>query len=409
MKRIYFVLFKNTVIMSMLLILTVIFFAAGQGNSEPVRGVTDDSIRIGVVMDLTGPTAGDIGLPITEALKNYTRHVNESGGIYGRKVKLLIEDDRYSIPAGIAAFKKLFFRDQMFAFAGPGNTGAGRVLYPKLDKLRVPTMASVPDELTINPLKRHVFYIGTLYDDQLGVIFDYIIHDLKPKKLNITFVYFDAESGKSGLTSTQKWAKYFNFDFKTEVINMGALDATSQAMSIKRNKSNFVVIHHASSATAALLRDLKKFGINIPVFGDAINCTEYTVRMAGSAAKNYIGAHLASSWYEDFEGVKRLRNITLKYNPGTEKPCRTKIYTVAWLLPTVLYEGLKRAGRDLTIDTLVGALESIRELDTGGISGPISFSPTSRKGLHHTRLYRADPERGELFPITGWRKTPGVH
>ena len=408
MKRICAALFKNMVVLYMLLILTVIFFTAGQGNSEPVRGVTDDSIKIGVVMDLTGPTAGDIGLPITEALKNYTKHVNESGGIYGRKVKLLIEDDRYSIPASIAAFKKLLFKDLMFAFVGPGNTGAGRVLYPKLDKLRVPTMASVPDELTINPLKKHIFYIGTLYNDQLGVVYDYITNDLKPEKLNITFVYFDAESGKSGLTSTQKWAKYFNFDFKTEVINMGALDATSQAMSIRRNKSNFVVIHHASSATAALLRDLKKLGINIPVFGDAINCTEDMVRMAGSAAKNYIGAHLASSWYEDFEGVDRLRKITLKYNPGTEKPCRTKIYTVAWLLPTVLYEGLKRAGKDLNIDTLVGALERINDLDTGGISGPISFSPTNHKGLHHTKLYKAVPERGKLVQITDWRKTPEI-
>ena len=96
----------------------IILFGSSDAYPEPVRGVTDTTIKIGVIMDLTGPTAGDIGLPITEALKNYTRHINDKGGIFGRKVKLIVEDDRYAIPAGIAAFKKLFFQGSNVWFCG---------------------------------------------------------------------------------------------------------------------------------------------------------------------------------------------------------------------------------------------------------------------------------------------------
>lgn len=389
-----------------LVFLFVILFGSTYGYTESVRGVTDTTIKIGVIMDLTGPSAGDIGLPITEALKNYTRYINESGGIFGRRIKLIVEDDRYAIPAGIAAFKKLLFRDRMFGFVGPGNTGAGRILYPKLDKHKVPTLAAVPDEFTVKPLKRHIFFPATIYDDHIGVIFDYIIHDLKPKELNMTFVYFDAESGKVGLTSAEKWAKHFNVHFDKEIISMGALDATSQVMNIKRNKSTHIIIHHTSPAAAALLRDLHKFGLHIPVFGTLINCTEDTVRMAGSASRNYMGAHSFGSWYDDSEGIKMMRRITLKYKPGTEKPHRTNIYTAAWVLSTVFYEGFYRAGKDLTVESLVAGLESIKDLDTKGICGAISFSHTDHKGLYHSKIFKADPESGTLVPITDWRRTP---
>ena len=72
----------------------------------------------------------------------------------------------------------------------------------------------------------------------------------------------------------------------------------------------------------------------------------------------------------------------------------------------VLYEGIKRAGKDITIEGFVSALEGIRDLDTKGLSGPISFSPTNHKGVYHSKLYKADPKSGKLIPITDWRLPP---
>ena len=108
---------------------------------------------------------------------------------------------------------------------------------------------------------------------------------------------------------------------------------------------------------------------------------EDTVRMGGKASKNYIGAHMVSSWYEDFKGMEKLRKITLKYNPGTEQPYRSKIYTLGWLMCTVLFKGLERAGKDLNAEGLVKAWESIRDMDTGGISGPLRGTAASGQGL----------------------------
>ncbi|MBI4621398.1 MAG: ABC transporter substrate-binding protein [Desulfobacterales bacterium] len=385
-----------------------ISFSSLCGYAEDVRGVTDTMIKIGGILDQTGPVAGDITIPATEGFRNYMSHVNDKGGIFGRKIKVIIEDDRYSIPTCIAAFKKLLFKDEIFALFGPANTGGARALFGQIEKLKVPNLTGAPDEAQVNPLKRHIFMPFNTYHDQFGVILDYIVNDLKAKKIDVTFVYFDAESGKVALASVRRWAKFFNFSFNTEIINMGALDAASQVMSIKRNNPTHILIHHGSPGTVALLRDLRKFGLNTPVYGDMITCTEDTVRMGGSASKNYIGAHPVSSWYDDGKDVEEMRRITLKYKPGTEMPYRNKIHTLGWIVATSLCEGLKRAGRYLSIEEFVTAMESIRDMDTGGLSCPISFSPTNHQGMHHTKLYRADPESGKLVPITDWRKTPEI-
>ncbi|MEW6615537.1 MAG: ABC transporter substrate-binding protein [Thermodesulfobacteriota bacterium] len=390
------------------LLVSIFLIYGSLSHAKEVRGVTDTTIKIGVILDQTGPIAGDIGIPITEGIRNYTRYVNDKGGIFGRKIKLIVEDDHYSIPACIAAFKKLLFKDEIFAMYGPGNAGGAKALFGQIEKLKVPNMSIAPDDAQINPLKRHIFMPFNVYHDQWGVVLDYIINDLKAKKINVTFVYWDSESGKVNLASVRKWAKFFNFNLDTEIINMGALDATSQVMTIKRKNPTHILIHHGAPGVVALLRDLRKFGLNIPVYGNIISCTEDTVRMGGSASKNYIGAHPFSSWYDDGKGAEEMRRITLKYKPGTEMPYRSKMYTGGWMFAALICEGLNRVGRNMSIEGFVTALENIKDMDTGGLSGPVTFSPTNHQGIHRTKLYRADPESGKVVPITDWRKTPEI-
>ncbi|MDY7032109.1 MAG: ABC transporter substrate-binding protein [Thermodesulfobacteriota bacterium] len=406
MEKRYFDVYCYFLLFFVPLISVLLFWSVKIGYAQEVRGVTDTTIKIGAILDQTGPAAGDITLPAAEAVRNYTKEINNRGGIHGRKIKLLIEDDRYSIPVGIAAFKKLLFKDRIFALFGPGSTGEAKALFKHIQKLKIPNLTGAPDGAQIKPLKRYIFMPFNLYDDQLGVIFDYIVNDLQPKRIDVTFVYFDAESGKVALASARKWAEHFNFNLTTEVLNMGALDAASQVLSIKRKNPTHIVIHHGSPGTVALLRDLKKFGLEIPVFGDMISCFEDTVRMGGDASKNYFGASVVSSWYENYEGVKKLREITLKYHPGTESPYRSKMYTLGWLVGIILYEGIKRAGKDLNAEGLLEAWESLRDMDTEGISGLVTFTPTNHKGIHYTKLYKTEPQSGVLVPITDWRKTP---
>ena len=75
-------------------------------------------------------------------------------------------------------------------------------------------------------------------------------------------------------------------------------------------------------------------------------------------------------------------------------------------MSTVLTEGIKRAGKDITIENMVSGLESIKSLDTKGLCGPITFTSSDHYGLRHSKLYAGVPEKGELVPISDWRLPP---
>ena len=376
-------------------------------HSEEVRGVSDTEIKVGGIMDQTGPVA-DIAIQLAEAAKNYVRHVNDTGGIHGRKIKYLLEDDRYSIPLGIAAFKKLIFKDKVFALQGPVCIPSSRALFGQIEKLKIPDMLESPDDMAVNPVKRFIFIPIESYDDDIGVIFEYIMRDLKPPDPKIAYCAFEGESGKTALRSVKKWAKFFQLkhSIHKEIIPLGALEASSQVMTMKRKGITHIILHHSAPGAAVLLRELRKFGLHLPVFGDSISCKEDMVRLCGDVSMAYTGVAPVSSWYDNSAGMKSLRNITLKYHPGTEKPWRDKAYTAGWLATMLLCEGMVRAGRELTPDSWVEGMESIRNLDTQGLCGPVTYTPTNHKALNSVKLFKADPTNGKLIPFTDWRSAP---
>ncbi|MDY6969548.1 MAG: ABC transporter substrate-binding protein [Spirochaetota bacterium] len=375
--------------------------------SKDIRGVTDKEIKIGLIADMTGPIASVTAI-LGQASRNYGQYMNNQGGINGRKITTIVEDDHYSIPIGIAAFKKLVFRDGIFALMGPYHTASIKALYGQMDKYKIPNLAFLPQPSVAYPVKTYMFTTGEFYDDDFGVIFYYILKMKKAKNTKFAFVTFDGESGKQVRKSVLNWAKHFNYkqSIHMGIIPLGAMEASSQVMTMKRKGVTHILLHHSVSAGALLLRELRKFGLKTPVFASLLSCSEDTVKLAGESSKSYIGSHAMSSWYDDTPGMKKLRKITLKLQPGTEKPWRSKYYTAGWLTSLLLCEAIKRAGKNLTPESCIKGLESLRNFDTGGISGPVTFSPTKHKGLSTVKLFKADPSSGKLVPITDWTNPP---
>ena len=387
------------------LILPLVFVQAS--ISENVRGITDTTIKVACIADQTGPFAYG-AVMLGEAPKNYFRHINERGGIHGRKIIYLLEDDHYSIPVGIAAFKKVIFKDQVFALMGPYHSGTIKALFSKMEKFKIPNVFMAPQPSTVNPIRKYIFVTGEFYDDDVGVLLNYIVKDLKSKNPKIAFCTFDGESGKEVLQSVKKWARLFGLKhpIHTEIISPSALEATSQVLSMKKTGITHVIIHHSAPGAGVLLREFRRFKLDIPVLGTLLSCTEDVIKLAKDASKNYIGAYGFSSWYDDTPGMKNLREITLKYQPGTDKPWRNKFYTGAWVATMVLCEGMVRAGKNLTPDSCVESIESIDNLDTQGICGPVSYSSTKHKGINSCKLFKTDLSSGKIVPFTDWRDPP---
>ncbi|PIZ19840.1 MAG: hypothetical protein COY50_07885 [Deltaproteobacteria bacterium CG_4_10_14_0_8_um_filter_43_12] len=202
-------------------------------HANDVPGVTDSTIKLGLILDQTGPAA-NVAVPITQGIRSYFSYINEQGGINGRKLNLLVEDDRYAIPMAISAFKKLVFKDSVFVLMGPSSTGAVTVLSGSAQKEKVPLISPVMPEITVKPFKRYVFIIADIYPNQMKMLIDYLLKDLNPRDPRIGLVYPDNETGKVDSAAALKVLKSYNIvPVSKEVLNPGSFDASSQIMNLK--------------------------------------------------------------------------------------------------------------------------------------------------------------------------------
>ncbi|MDY6970462.1 MAG: ABC transporter substrate-binding protein [Spirochaetota bacterium] len=392
---------------SIIFVIVAIFFFLFSVYSfaKVVRGVSDSEIRIGVIYDQTGP-ATPVTVPCSKAFKNYFTWVNNKGGINGRKIKLIIEDDRYAIPATISAFKKLLLKDKVLAILGPASSHGIKALTSNIMKNKMPHVIPPSSDAVVIPPKRYLFANGPTYEDQVQLLFQYITRDLKKKNPQIAFVYNDTEHGKHGLRAMNKYKGKYGIRIKTiEIVNPGTLDATSQALSIRRKKPDLVLMHLLVDNSIVLMKSARKMGItNLPFLGTQYTCAEETVKVGGKASENYKGLAIYSSWRDDNPGCAEMRRETLKLHPGTEKPNRPKHYTQGWGDASILTEGIKRAGRNLNGENLINALESIKNFDMRGLCGRVTFGPKDHKGSKFIKMYKADVANGWLEPISDWIK-----
>ena len=144
---------RESCFLKLFTVISILFlFGSIPCQAEEARGVTDDTIKVGVVLDMSGPVC-NLLLPCWEAYKNYFRHLNENGGINGRKVKMILEDDHYSIPSSIAAYKKLLYKDKVLAILFMGGSGQHKALYDKLERDKMPVVTGAWSNHVSRPFK----------------------------------------------------------------------------------------------------------------------------------------------------------------------------------------------------------------------------------------------------------------
>jgi len=382
---------------SMVLILTGNTLFAGE-----VPGVTKDKITIGSISPLTGKIAM-VGVPIANAIKYYFGYVNEQGGINGRKVEVICEDGKYDPPQAIASLKKLIDRDKIFACASTSGTPITSALYPTVTREKLPSMAPIPS-YGIFGLKspKYIFSYGPYYAEQVVFNIEYILFTLKAKNPRIAFFYQDDEFGKDGYRGFKAAVEKYNLNVvATEKYTRAAIDISSQVLNIKRAKPDFLIITAIPSHSIMLLKEAKRQALNVPIFSCANARLEAVIKVAGDFSKNYYCAeYIALPNETHIPGMAKLIEIRNKKDPKSQVP--PKYYILSYVNALVLGEGLKRAGKDLDREKLRDALESIKDFDTNGLTGPISFTPKDHCPLTAMRVVQGNPKTGFYDAISDW-------
>ncbi|MFH2011081.1 MAG: ABC transporter substrate-binding protein [Pseudomonadota bacterium] len=397
---------KRKILLAVIFTFVCMIFITSKGYTAPEgikRGITDDMIKLGFINSITGMGAANV-VPVLDGIRNYTRYINDNGGIHGRKIKLIAEDDRLTVPGSVAAFKKLVYKDGIFTLIGPAS-GGPYALKDQFIKEKLPTFAMAASEDMTKPYTRYIFIPLDTYENQIGIILDYILETTKIKNPKIVNAVIDTGAKSSIIRGFDRWTKHFGINYTNLLIPLNVIDTTAEMLTLKKEGADYIIVTHVIPAAALILKDSKRFGLNVKVYGTCTLTSEDVLKIAGPVT-NFYGIHSVSSWYDDTPGVADMRKITLKYHPGTEKSVRPKNYTIGWVIMKILSEGLKRTDKDLDNEKFIDAMETLNNFDTQGLSGPITYTSNDHEGMKYDRIYHADPEQNKLTPISDWRKVP---
>ena len=367
-----------------------------------IRGVTDDTIKIGMVMVKTGPVA-TIGKPHGDGIVDYYQYINEQGGVNGRKIECIWEDDQHSAPKSVAAVKKLITREKVLTIMVIGGT---QQLMANLANVKRYKLTNIPNSMAAEfflPVNPYIFGMGSSYTAMFQTIVDYIKNDLKmdePPRIGVVFP--NAEWGKESMNAVVNRAGKYNIPVVAKLdLPTNTIDASSQVLALQKSGANIVINCGLIPSNIALLKAAQKYGFTPKFFGGNWSTDDMLVRACGEGAKNYMGVNFVGGWWDDSPGVRLAHQLAKKYN---RQPKITAQYCLGVGHAWIFTEAIKRAGKNLNPDTLRDAMESLTNFESGGLLPPVNYSPQNHSPANMVKFFKADVPQKRLISITGWRK-----
>src|SRR4030043_481962 len=279
------------------------------------RGVTKDAIKLGLILVKTGPVAA-LGLPNGTGMVDYLQYLNDQGGVAGRKIDVIWEDDQFEAPKSVAALKKLITRDEVLTVITTGGSQQTMANLENINQYKLPNIPNALMKEFYDPFQPYIFAMGATYEAQYECIVDYIFNDLKEKNPRIGVVYAKKEYGIGALEAIRKRAKAYGVDLVSElVLPTGAVDSSSQVLTLQDNKVDYVITADVLPPIITFLKTTQKFNYwPKNVFGINWATDDMIVKACGEAAKDYIGVNCIGSWWDDSPGMKLIREIAKKNN-----------------------------------------------------------------------------------------------
>ena len=365
------------------------------------RGVTENSIKIGASLDMTGPTAF-VGKALSDGMNVYFSAVNAEGGIHGRKIgPQIIEDHGYNPSRAVASVAKLNDRDQIFAIVGGQGTAPAMAMIPALKRAGLPMVGigSFSRKLA-RPPKKLVFQLLTLYEDQMRMGLDYVVKDMGVKNPKIGMIYQDDDFGKDCLDGLKRQAKMYGIPIVATVsYKRGTVDFNSQVGRMMQAGVEYCFLATIYRETAAVTKTAVKLGWKPTFVINSAATDRITLKLSGEAAEGVVGVLCGELMSSQRPGYKTYLARTKQY--GKAKP--GFYHSVGYLFAEVFGEGLRLTGRDLTREKFLKAMDTMKDFNTG-VGPNISFGPDLRAGAHSAFIVKAKAKEMRFEKLSDWRE-----
>ncbi len=377
-------------------------------TGDAVPGVTDTTIKIGSWGPLSGPAA-QWGL-LLKGMEAYFKHINDSGGVHGRKLEFIYRDDQYNPSKTPAVVRELVEKENVFAIIGGIGTANGRAVADYLDEKGVPFFTPASgDKFWSEGTKGNVYTVFPRYVTEGEILGNHIGGTLKAKKIAV--LYQDDDFGKQGLEGIKKGlAHHEGSEVVVEVTTQPTdTDLSGQVSQIAAKTPDVLVLYAAPKQAVTAVKMLAAQKKKPQIVTSFVLSDPILFKLAGDAWEGTITSAASLLPDSDDPAVQKYKEVLSKYG-GDKLPVGT--FTMAGFafgMPFV--EALERAGKDLTRAKLVEGLHALQGWNQGGPhwdKGPlgpaITFSKDRRLGVD--RIYLAQAKAGKWEKLTEWLDPP---
>lgn len=352
--------------------------AAASLTAAAEEGVTDNSIILGETIGVTGIIAGPVKEMI-EGAQAYFASVNKQGGVHGRKIEVKVMDDKFDPATAAANAEALIKKEHVFALFQNRGTPHTEAILPVLNANRVPLIApSTGAAIFHTPVNHWVFHVRAKYQDEVA---KGVEHFATVGLTDIGLLHVDDSFGRDGLEGFTKAmaARALKPVIVTRFDRVKPdYDATAAEI-IKANPRALIIVSSARN-TVEVIKAIRRQGGKMQIMTLSNNSSQAFVKDLGPAGVGVIVSQitpapdlLSTVLGQEFRNAAKAHNVTVSY-AAMEGFVNAK----------VLVEGLRRAGRNLTREGFIRAMESMQHTDFGGLM--VTYGPDDHSGSEFVEL-----------------------
>ncbi|MGQ9689321.1 MAG: ABC transporter substrate-binding protein [Desulfobaccales bacterium] len=343
--------------------IAVILCAMLVGATSP--GLAAEPIKIGAILRLS--TGAPQGLPAKRGVQLAVDEFNQAGGLDGRKVVVIFEDEKNSPSEALKAAKKLCEVDKVTALVGPMSCTATLEAYKTADEAKVVIITPTAISPQVSGASPYLFRGCSHLNTQAKAMIAYLTKTAKPK--SVAIFYWNSTCGKG---TADIFAKFFKEagikEVARESFNQGERDFTAHLSRIKAANPDILFICGYTSATASAAAQARQLGLNQRLVGARGDINPQYVKLAGKAA----AGHLAPGDYlEDYDTPKnkKFRKNYYKQAKEANEPVNIMLAALAYDSTGLVLAGIKKNGP--TSEGIKKFLNEVKEFD--GVTGKLSF------------------------------------
>jgi branched-chain amino acid transport system substrate-binding protein len=381
---------RLVVAFAMLVVLAVSATAA-----DSVRGVTDNEIVIGTYTDLSGVTAM-WGVNNSNAWRMVFDEVNAEGGVNGRKIKYIVEDNQYQVPRSVQAANKLINRDGVFMMVANGGTPMNNATMPDQLAKGVPNVFPLTSARSMyEPFHHLKFGLAASYYDQMRAGVKYFVEQRGKK--TICGMSQDSDFGRDVMDGARDELKVLNVKLAAETLHKSTdTDFSASVARLHDANCDLILLGTIVRDTIQIVAATRKVGWNVEFLGQAAAYDEAVAAAPGGLTEG-VYAMTPILFAQPDDPRPAVHDFVTKYKAafGREPNFAAQIgYSAA----QIVVLGLKNAGRDLTVDSYVKGMESIKDYHDAFGSPAMTFSDTKHQGSSQSFLCMV--KDGRWVPIS---------